>query len=56
MNKKIMAFGDIENGKRKFHHRKNLILLNTVDTEKNASIYHGCFRRKQQQIFYRLQR
>ena len=34
MSKKIMAFGDIENEKRKFHHRKNLILLNNVDIEK----------------------
>ena len=34
MGKEIIMFGDIEIEKRKFYHRKNLILLNDVDIEK----------------------
>ena len=32
--KKLLTFGDIEIEKGKFHHRKNLILLEDVDIEK----------------------
>ena len=31
MDKEIITFGDIEIEKRKFHHRRNLILLDFVD-------------------------
>ena len=30
-------FGDNEIGKRKFHHRKNIILLEDVDTQKTQA-------------------
>ena len=32
--KKIITFGDIEIEKHKFHHRKNVILLEDIDIEK----------------------
>ena len=34
MNKKIITLGDIEIEKRKFRHRKNLILLEGLNTQK----------------------
>ena len=34
MSKEITAFGNIEIEKRKFHHCKNLILLEDVDIDK----------------------
>ena len=34
-----MKFGDFEIKKRKFHHRKNLILLENVDIEKMQVSY-----------------
>ena len=34
MSKEIIAFGNIEIEKRKFHHYKNLILLEDVDIDK----------------------
>ena len=33
MSKEIIAFGNIEWEKSKFHHRKNLILLEDIDTD-----------------------
>ena len=44
MGKEIIMFGDIEIEKRKFYHRKNLILLNDVDIEKmqvSGTAYSG---------------
>ena len=39
MDKEIITFGDIEIIKRKFHHRKNQILLEYVD---NDNIHVSC--------------
>ena len=44
MNKEIITFGDIEIEKRKFHHRKNLILLEYVDIDSiltSSLVFHG---------------
>ena len=44
MNKEIITFGDIEIEKRKFHHRKNLILLEYVDIDSiltSSLVFYG---------------
>ena len=46
-----MKFGDFEIKKRKFHHRKNLILLENVDIEKMQVSYIVFFWRKECKYF-----
>ena len=44
MNKEIITFGDTEIEKRKFHHRKNLILLEYVDIDSiltSSLVFYG---------------
>ena len=44
MSKENITFNNIEIEKRKFHHRKNLILLEDVDTDKiqvSSSVFSG---------------
>ena len=46
INKEIVAFGNIEIGKRKLHHPKNVILLEDVDIDSilisSTDIYLFC--------------
>ena len=44
MGKEIRTFGYIKVEKHKFHHCKNLILLEDVDTEKNTGIEYAFLR------------
>lgn len=52
INKEIVAFGNIEIGKRKLHHPKNVILLEDVDIEKNTGIQYDFFRLKVLSIMF----
>ena len=56
MSKEIITFGDMEvEEKNKFHHRKNLILLEDVDTKKIQASNMVSSSEKKKEIFYWLQ-
>ena len=46
MGTKIITFGDIEVEKHKFHHCKNLILLEDIDIKTKTDVYYGFFSEK----------
>ena len=44
ISKEIISFGDIETKKRKFHHRKNVILSEDVDIDNIYTIMHNAYK------------
>ena len=44
ISKEIISSGDIETKKRKFHHCKNVILSENVDTDNIYTIMHNAYK------------